>query len=126
MEALAFAIGFPDPQGVQRDRASGLIAAAHVGCGFMRIRRDCLAALIGAYPGLRYVERAQPEGSRGLVALFDTSLADGAFWGEDYTFCDRWRAIGGRVWVDPEIRLKHIGVQEYEGSLLDSLSPKSG
>ncbi len=35
--------------------------------------------------------------------------------GEDYLFCDRARAIGYEVWIDPTIKLGHMGVQEYEG-----------
>jgi hypothetical protein len=33
----------------------------------------------------------------------------------DYLFCDRARAIGYEIWIDPTIKLGHMGVQEYEG-----------
>jgi hypothetical protein len=54
-------------------------------------------------------------------ALFDTSLVNGGFCGEDYTFCDRWRATGGKIWVDPDIVLRHVGTTTYTGSILDAL-----
>jgi hypothetical protein len=30
--------------------------------------------------------------------------------GEDYTLCDRWRELGGSVWLDPTIHLIHAGL----------------
>ena len=35
--------------------------------------------------------------------------------GEDYSFCIRWRDIGGQVWVDPEIEMGHIGLKCFQG-----------
>ena len=34
--------------------------------------------------------------------------------GEDFLFCDRARDAGFEVWVDPTIKLGHIGVMEYK------------
>ena len=34
---------------------------------------------------------------------------------EDYTFCHRWRAIGGRLWLDTQSRLVHVGPREFAG-----------
>ena len=39
----------------------------------------------------------------------------GEYLSEDYAFCHRWRAIGGRIWLDTESRLTHIGSYEYHG-----------
>tara|TARA_Y100001934_G_scaffold272270_1_gene360218 strand:+ start:259 stop:1041 length:783 start_codon:yes stop_codon:yes gene_type:complete len=36
---------------------------------------------------------------------------------EDYTFCRRWQKIGGKIYVDPSIKLNHIGTHTYEGSV---------
>ncbi len=45
----------------------------------------------------------------------DFAVKDNSYVGEDYLFCDRARAAGFQVWVDPTIKLGHMGVQEYEG-----------
>jgi hypothetical protein len=45
------------------------------------------------------------------------TLKNGEFCGEDYTFCDRWRAIDGKVWVDKDIALRHVGTTTHTGSL---------
>jgi hypothetical protein len=31
-------------------------------------------------------------------------------------FCDRAREHGFEVWIDPTIKLGHMGVQEFEGN----------
>ena len=35
--------------------------------------------------------------------------------GEDFLFCDRARELGYEVWIDPTIKLGHMGIHEYEG-----------
>lgn len=44
---------------------------------------------------------------------------------EDYAFCERWRAVGGKVWADPDIELEHIGNKVYRGKLADFISKES-
>lgn len=34
---------------------------------------------------------------------------------EDYAFCARWRDIGGKVWLDPDIAMAHTGPQTFGG-----------
>ena len=38
-------------------------------------------------------------------------------WGEDAAWCRDWRALGGTVWIDPTIRLVHVGETEYTGDV---------
>jgi hypothetical protein len=40
-------------------------------------------------------------------------------YGEDYSFCKRWRDMGGRVWVDPTISMGHLGTKIWKGRLAD-------
>ena len=44
--------------------------------------------------------------------------------GEDVMFCQRWREIGGCVWVDPGIELTHEGATYYRGNVLAALQPE--
>lgn len=121
-EALSFTVQFEDGNAI-RDRASGLLRAKRVGAGFLRLRRDCLTRMVAAFPALVYRPPPISGDTQPRSALFDTSLLDGEFVGEDYTFCDRWRGIGGVVWVDPEIRLRHLGGGAYSGKLWEILAP---
>ena len=64
-------------------------------------RRAC-----GLFESYWYRDAPLPTGERGNVKL-----------GEDYAFCQRWLDIGGQVWVDPEIRMGHVGYKTFMGSL---------
>lgn len=45
----------------------------------------------------------------------------GKFWGEDYWLTERWRELGGQVWVDPEIRFTHRGSKAWGATFGDSV-----
>lgn len=45
--------------------------------------------------------------------FFPMGFRDGVYYGEDYGFCRLWRDTGGEVFLDPSIRLRHHGGQEY-------------
>ncbi len=119
-EKLDFTVKFPR-EGAVRDRQTGLLKAERVGAGFLRLRRDALELMTKSYGELKY----QDTSGKIRHCLFDTSLRDNSMVGEDFTFCDRWRAIGGEIWVDPDIRLSHIGSKTFDKSIWDSLSPQT-
>ncbi len=120
-EALSFVVVFPEGQVVRRQRATGLLEASRVGAGFLRLRRDALERMVALHPELRYVHDGRSDAPHH--ALFDTSMIDGELCGEDWTFCARWRAAGGQIWVDPDIVLDHIGTRAFSGTLRDALVP---
>ena len=39
----------------------------------------------------------------------------GTYLSEDFTFCRRWSAIGGEVWLDASISLTHAGRASFRG-----------
>jgi hypothetical protein len=45
----------------------------------------------------------------------------GTWWGEDYFFAERWREMGGEVWVDPEIEFTHRGSKAWKACFGDSV-----
>lgn len=103
--------------------AQGLLEAERVGAGFLRLRRDGLERLVAARPELKLRDPRDPSNTT-LYALFDGSIVDGEYIGEDYTFCDRWRAAGGRVLVDPRMRFTHIGSHGFDEPLMKHLKPR--
>ncbi len=98
---------------------TGLLRAAYVGTGFMLISRACAQKMWDEYPELAYLDGDQ---NLEFRALFDTEVREKRYWSEDYTFCHRWREIGGDVWVDPRIRLEHVGNFVYAGKFQDAFA----
>jgi hypothetical protein len=117
---IDFAVKFGGAIGMDAQR---LIAVERVGTGFMRLRRDCLDKMVAAHATLRLHNPAVDD-DRHFYALFDTSLVDGQFIGEDFTFCDRWRAIGGQVLIDPTMNFGHHGAAAYDEPLLKYLQKR--
>lgn len=90
----------------------GLVRAKRVATAFMMVRRDVFETLDAAHPEWRYFDgRTQ----RTVPCIFDFMKTEEGYIGEDYLFCDRAREHGFEVWIDPTIKLGHMGVQEYEG-----------
>jgi hypothetical protein len=108
----------PNPASVLDDPE--LLEVRHVGTGFVLIRRTVLEALAAAHPELRYRDSAnygkayEPH----MCALFDTSIDEaGDYLSEDWTFCKRWRDLGGRVFARTDIKLDHHGSHCFAGDL---------
>jgi hypothetical protein len=103
-----------------RREFDGFVTAEFAGTGFMLIKRSALEQMQVAYPETRFTaahDRATPNPSRNLYALFDCVIEPetGEYLSEDYTFCKRWRAMGGDVWLDTRSELTHIGPHEFVG-----------
>jgi len=113
----------PEGEGKQEgDFATGIYA----GGGFQLIRRSALERMIAAYPETHFkrVHDLPMSGSRrdavqssNLFALFDCIIDSetGAYLSEDYSFCLRWRKIGGEIWIDAASKLTHSGSYEFAG-----------
>lgn len=105
------------PQSFERD-AAGNIAVARVATGFLRLQRQVFEQLIAAHPEWKRAPVAELAAAEQpfyyrLFAYDENDLT------EDYVFCDRWRAIGGRVFVDPGLMLTHVGQKAYTGAIGD-------
>ncbi len=98
----------------QRCPETGLIDVEGAGAGFMRISRACAAQMVTRYQVERYDDK---EALSGVAWRLFNEPIKGDAWGEDYMFCKRWRAIGGKVWVDPDLVLTHSGETSWTASL---------
>ena len=90
----------------------GLVRGMRVATAFMMVRRDVFETLVEAHPEWTYYDK---KSDRMLPAIFDFKLTEEGYMGEDFLFCDRAREVGFEVWIDPTIKLGHMGVQEYLG-----------
>ena len=108
--------------GEQWANQSGLLEVESVPTGFLRIRRAVLEKLAGLAP--KFLRNDDPRGPVSLI--FERTLDGNTRWGGDYTFCRKWRALGGRIYIDPEMGLDHYGDAMFSGSVAGSLRRKYG
>lgn len=126
-----YPVRWPETQYHVTDANTGLLEAAAVPFGIVRIARSCLEKMTQAYEHLAYQSDLCPDTK--LWCLFDNEFTGSSeadwkarkYWGEDFVFCNRWRKIGGKVWVDPEIATGHTGQKRFGGHLGEALR-KSG
>jgi hypothetical protein len=107
-------------QGEEAESRDGFVTGVYAGTGFMLIRRSVFHRMIEAYPETRYTAahtQPVPSASPNQYALFDCMIdpATRHYLSEDYAFCQRWRSIGGRLWLDTQGELTHIGPHEFAG-----------
>jgi hypothetical protein len=110
----------------ERKQEGDFATAIYAGGGFQLIRRSVLERMIAAYPETHFsrVHNLPKSGSRdeaqhssNLFALFNCIIEPetGAYLSEDYSFCLRWRRIGGEIWMDTASKLTHSGHYEFIG-----------
>lgn len=101
--------------------ATGAVEVMRAGTGFMLIRRAVFERLREAMPQIVYLDRAKTGEEFETAAFFQFEIRDTP-WGrrqfsEDFNFCERWRAIGGRIWMHPGLKLGHWGAEVWQGDL---------
>lgn len=97
------------PMGRESD---GALNADRVPAGFLKITKEAVDKFIAAYPELLYGHRFAP-----AVDLFNHGAHDWVWYGEDYSFSRRWRAMGEPMWVVPDLNLTHHGADKaYPGN----------
>lgn len=97
----------------------GLVEVGHVGTGIIKLSRVALELMIGEDPDAWFVDPNCTSGRSPRI--FEYSCDDHHFYGEDVTFCRRWRALGGTVYVLPDVVTHHIGARDFNGSVRDWL-----
>jgi len=56
-----------------------------------------------------------------MKTYFDTAVRENRYYSEDWTFCENWRDLGGKVWVDKRVLLKHTGTYVFDFQTQDQL-----
>jgi hypothetical protein len=96
--------------------------------GFVCLSRACCQKMVEAYEDLAFQAERGRDPLGNIVpgmkawAVFDPyrvseTNGDVTKLGEDYAFCQRWRDIGGKVYVDPSIAMGHTGIKTFRGEL---------
>jgi hypothetical protein len=109
---------------------TGMITTNRIGAGLLLLKRSAVLKMMTAYPetkangfgtrghqtakNLKHWENLNPH----YFNLFDWGVDnDGTIRPEDYTFCDRWTAIGGKIFIDDSQFTGHVGTHNYKGQL---------
>jgi len=121
---------------------NGFATALYAGGGFQLIKRAALERMIAAYPETKYnsihagrfdtrngnAASVAINASPNQYALFNCVIEPdtGVYLSEDYSFCWRWRQLGGQIWVDLESKLLHVGDYHFAGDTTERFRDLAG
>ena len=100
-----------------------LAEVRHLATGFMMIKRKTIERMMEAFPSTKYIDDVSfldPAENEFAYALFDCGVEDGHYLSEDWLFCNRWRNLGGKVFVNVGINLTHSGIEDFKGGFMTS------
>jgi len=100
-----------------------LVEVSKTGTGFLLMKREVFEKL-NAHPAVKPFANdigLPTELNPHMKTYFDTAVREGRYYSEDWTFCENWRDLGGEVWVDKRILLRHTGTYVFDGAAQDKL-----
>lgn len=93
---------------------NGCVEIMHAGTGFIKFSRSAIQKLVDDVRHEPYkvgsVERDF------LFPVFKTPVSGGVLLSEDWHVCHQWRKLGGKVMLDPNIKLSHAGGYTWNGN----------
>ena len=108
--------------GAELEKRDGFSTGLYAGTGFMMIKRTVITQLMAAHPELKYkavhAHSNVAQSQENNYGLFDCLIDEETkvYLSEDYAFCKRWRALGGKIWLDTNGALTHTGVYDFQGN----------
>jgi len=100
---------------LQWNERKDLIKVDGVGTGFLKVHRSALQKIWDVSVPY-YNERGEEN-----RMMFDIRIENGDLISEDYVFCNKWKSLGGEIWLDPSITCNHIGNKKYVGNFSNFL-----
>jgi hypothetical protein len=86
------------------------------GTGFMLVKRHVFEKL-NEHPAVKPFANdigLPKELDKHLKTYYDTAVRENRYYSEDWTFCENWRDLGGKVWVDKRVLLRHTGSYTFD------------
>jgi hypothetical protein len=110
--------------------ADGLQEVSKAGTGFLLMKKHVFEKM-NKHPAVKQYKNdigLDPKYDQHLKTYFDTAVRQNRYYSEDWTFCENWRDLGGRIWVDKRVLLRHSGsyvfCMENQQHLLNTMGPQ--
>ena len=109
--------------------ADGLQEVSKAGTGFLLMKKHVFDKM-KTHPAVKQYKNdigLDPKFDQHLKTYFDTAVRQNRYYSEDWTFCENWRDMGGRIWVDKRVLLRHSGsyvfCMENQEHLMKTIGP---
>jgi len=96
-----------------------LLQVGTLGTGFMLVKRTVFEQMIqaGATPYGDDIGLSDVENNNQYDFFNCTIDSQGRYLTEDWSFCRKWRELGGEIWADTTIALAHVGYYRFQPDL---------
>jgi len=93
-----------------------LIEVGTLGTGFMLVKRGVFEQMIaaGATPYGDDIGLSDTENNNQYDFFNCTIDSNGRYLTEDWSFCRKWRELGGAIWADTTVALAHVGYYRFQ------------
>lgn len=109
------------------DPDTGLISANMTPSGFWRLRRNVFEKMSDKFGDDLIVEdHKDPENIITYKSFFRTVRVGNQFFGEDVHFCNTWKDMGEKIWIEPDIKFWHHGMKSFDGNFHNYLRKLPG
>lgn len=108
-------VGHPLENG---ERRGPLAELYRTGFGVFAATRRCIEMLSAsrlAVGAVFSVDQGHANEGQLVAECVNQGLGDGRWLAADDVFSDRWRALGGKLWIHTGVRCGHIGTKVYGG-----------
>ena len=109
--------------------ADGLQEVSKAGTGFLLFKKHVFEKM-NSHPAVKQYKNdigLDPKYDKYLKTYFDTAVRQNRYYSEDWTACENWRDLGGKIWVDKRVLLRHTGTytfcQENMDHLMNTIGP---
>jgi hypothetical protein len=103
-------------EGAETSEDGNLQEVSKTGTGFMLVKRHVFDKL-NSHPAVKSFANdigLPKELDQHLKTYYDTAVRENRYYSEDWTFCENWRDLGGKIWVDKRVLLKHSGSYVFD------------
>jgi len=107
----------------------GLQEVSKAGTGFLLMKKHVFEKM-KAHPAVKQYKNdigLDPKFDAHLRTYFDTAVRQNRYYSEDWTFSENFRDLGGKIYVDKRVLLRHSGsyvfCQENQQYLIDQIGP---
>ena len=120
-QMLSYNLNYVENKVVIKDN---MTEVRHIATGFMMMKRSVIHRMADGFPYTKYTDDIgflNGDENDFAYALFDCGVENNHYLSEDWMFCERWRKLGGSIYVDVTINLIHTGTEQYNGCYLSSI-----
>ena len=107
---------------------NGILEVSKTGTGFLLIKRNVFEKLV-KHPAIKQYKNdigLPISYDQYMRTYFDTAVRENRYLSEDWTFCSNWIDMGGKVYVDKRVLLRHAGHFNYCVEAHESMINKFG